>query len=121
MLLSSIVHTRGGWTSKLHTSVIRVAADEFIDTYVLILKGKEPSLLQLYHHAGIAITMWGSTVTNAAWIAWVVVMNSTVHTLMSVFLRLLPVTNAVCPPVLPAILSLHPSPPSFFLSVLSTP
>jgi hypothetical protein len=26
--------------------------------------------------------MWGSTVTQGAWITWVVVMNSTVHTIM---------------------------------------
>ena len=62
---------------------------EFIDTWVLVAKcstsnGKRvvPSTLQVYHHAGIALSMWGSTVCQSAWIAWVVIMNSTVHTIM---------------------------------------
>jgi hypothetical protein len=62
---------------------------EFVDTWLIVCKvdswtGKRavPSLLQTYHHAGIALTMYGSTVSQSAWIAWVVVMNSTVHTIM---------------------------------------
>lgn len=55
---------------------------EFIDTWVLIIKRRKPSLLQVYHHAGIAITMWGATVTQGSWVAWVVCLNSTIHTVM---------------------------------------
>ena len=28
---------------------------EFIDSWILVLKGKTPSTLQVYHHTGIAI------------------------------------------------------------------
>lgn len=57
---------------------------EFADTVILILKGKVPSLLQVYHHAGIALAMWGSSVTQGSWIAWVVCLNSFIHTVMYV-------------------------------------
>ena len=57
---------------------------EFADTVILILKGKVPSVLQVYHHAGIALAMWGSSVTQGSWIAWVVCLNSFIHTVMYV-------------------------------------
>lgn len=55
---------------------------EFIDTWILVLKGKKPSFLQLYHHAGIVLTMWGGVVTQAPWLSIVVMLNSTIHTFM---------------------------------------
>lgn len=62
---------------------------EFVDTWLIVCKvdtrtgkRKTPSLLQTYHHAGIALTMYGSTVSQSAWIAWIVIINSTIHTLM---------------------------------------
>lgn len=48
--------------------------------------GKVPSVLQVYHHAGIALAMWGSSVTQGSWIAWVVCLNSFIHTIMLVTL-----------------------------------
>ena len=48
--------------------------------------GKVPSVLQVYHHAGIALAMWGSSVTQGSWIAWVVCLNSFIHTIMLVAL-----------------------------------
>lgn len=38
--------------------------------------------MQLYHHAGIAIMMWGAIVSQGAWILIVVLLNSGIHTLM---------------------------------------
>lgn len=55
---------------------------EFIDTYILILKGKKPSFLQTYHHAGIAFCMWGGVVCQSAWLLFVVCLNSVIHTFM---------------------------------------
>jgi len=62
---------------------------EFVDTWLIVCKtdgrtGRRaaPSLLQTYHHAGIALTMYGATISQGAWIAWVVVMNSAVHAIM---------------------------------------
>ena len=55
---------------------------EFVDTWILILKGKEPSFLQVYHHTGIAIAMWGGVLSQSAWLQSVVMLNSVIHTLM---------------------------------------
>lgn len=55
---------------------------EFIDTWILILKGKEPSFLQVYHHTGIAIAMWGGVLSQSAWLQSVVMLNSVIHTMM---------------------------------------
>jgi GNS1/SUR4 family len=55
---------------------------EFFDTYILILKGKKPSFLQTFHHAGICLTMWGGVVCQSAWLLFVVCLNSVIHTLM---------------------------------------
>ena len=55
---------------------------EFIDTWILVLKRKEPSFLQLYHHTGIVFTMWGGVASQSAWLFVVVLLNSFIHTLM---------------------------------------
>ena len=55
---------------------------EFIDTWIILLKSREPSLLQTFHHAGIAVLMWGLTITAASPVLVVVVFNSFIHTLM---------------------------------------
>ncbi len=55
---------------------------ELIDTFFIYLKGKEPTILQKYHHIGAIIT-WHITYTNqidSIWIASLV--NSIVHTIM---------------------------------------
>ena len=68
----------GGWATIFYISKYY----EFLDTYVLIIKRKKPSFLQVYHHSGIVITMWGSIVSQASWILLVVLLNSGIHTLM---------------------------------------
>ena len=55
---------------------------EFIDTWILVLKGKKASFLQCYHHAGICICMWGGVVCQSAWLLFVVCLNSLIHTFM---------------------------------------
>lgn len=68
----------GGWATIFYISKYY----EFLDTYVLIIKRKKPSFLQVYHHSGIVITMWGAIVSQASWILLVVLLNSGIHTLM---------------------------------------
>jgi len=55
---------------------------EFVDTWILILKGKKPSFLQVYHHSGIAFAMWGAVTSHSAWQMIAVLLNSVIHTLM---------------------------------------
>jgi hypothetical protein len=55
---------------------------EFIDTWILVLKGKEPSFLQIYHHTGIAFCMWVGVLAQSSWLKYVVLFNSVIHTLM---------------------------------------
>mmetsp|Transcript_22822 Transcript_22822/g.64603 ORF Transcript_22822/g.64603 Transcript_22822/m.64603 type:complete len:293 (-) Transcript_22822:95-973(-) len=55
---------------------------EFVDTWILVWKEKEPSFLQVYHHTGIAICMWLGVVHQAAWLLVPVTLNGMIHTLM---------------------------------------
>jgi hypothetical protein len=68
----------GSWATIFYLSKYY----EFIDSYVLIIKNKKPSFLQVYHHAGIVITMWGGVASQGSWILIVVLLNSGIHTLM---------------------------------------
>lgn len=55
---------------------------EFIDTWIVVLKGRKPIFLQVYHHAGIVILMWGFMVTSNSSGLIVLTFNSFIHTLM---------------------------------------
>lgn len=56
---------------------------EFIDTWLIVLKGRQPIFLQTYHHAGVVLLMWGFVVTrNTAAGAILTCLNSFIHTLM---------------------------------------
>lgn len=55
---------------------------EFIDSWVLVLKGKQPSFLQVYHHAGVVYCMYFGAVSRANWLINIVCLNSFIHTLM---------------------------------------
>lgn len=56
---------------------------EFIDTWIVLLKNKQPMFLQVYHHAGIVILMWGFVVTKATGGGLVLTcLNSGIHTIM---------------------------------------
>lgn len=55
---------------------------EFVDSWVLVLKGIEPSYLQVYHHTGVVIAMWLAIQNQCNWIMIMVALNSFIHTLM---------------------------------------
>lgn len=58
---------------------------EFLDTWILILKNKKPSLLQIYHHTGIAFIMWIAIISHSSWLLFVVLFNSIIHTFMYLY------------------------------------
>ena len=66
------------WATHFYISKIY----EFIDTFIIILKGRKPSFLQTFHHAGIVLLMWGFTVTSNSVVAIIVCFNSFIHFLM---------------------------------------
>jgi len=68
----------GEWTVLFYLSKYY----EFIDTWILLLKGKDPSFLQLYHHAGIVLCMWIGVLSHSSWLKYVTLLNSVIHTLM---------------------------------------
>ncbi len=68
----------GGWATIFYISKYY----EFLDTCVLIIKNKKPSFLQLYHHAGVVLSLWGAVVSGGAWVLIVVLLNSGIHTMM---------------------------------------
>ena len=55
---------------------------EFFDTWIIILKGREPTLLQEFHHAGIVIFLWAAYVSSSSLVLIVVTFNSFIHTIM---------------------------------------
>lgn len=55
---------------------------EFVDTWALLLKGKKPSFLQLYHHTGIVLGMWIGIVSHSPWLKYVTLVNSVIHSFM---------------------------------------
>ena len=68
----------GAWATIFYISKYY----EFADTWILVLKGKKASFLQVYHHTGIVFCMWGGVVCQSAWLLFVVCLNSFIHTLM---------------------------------------
>lgn len=65
---------------------------EFIDTWVLVLKNSDnkhaPSFLQKFHHFGIALTMYCGVITESNWLIWILVLNSSIHTMMYTYYAL---------------------------------
>ncbi len=55
-----IKHDLGFWINHFYISKYW----EFLDTWIIILKGKKPILLQTYHHAGVVLLMWMFTVSH---------------------------------------------------------
>lgn len=68
----------GAWTNLFYISKFY----EFVDTWILVWKGKSVSFLQTYHHTGIVFAMWGAILSHSAWILFLVLLNSIIHTLM---------------------------------------
>ncbi|PIA15471.1 hypothetical protein COEREDRAFT_93267 [Coemansia reversa NRRL 1564] len=61
---------------------------EFVDTLIILYKGRRVSVLQMYHHAGAVITMWAGCYYIAVPIAFFVITNSAIHTWMYAFYAL---------------------------------
>ncbi|KAJ1988450.1 hypothetical protein GGI25_005271 [Coemansia spiralis] len=61
---------------------------EFVDTLIILYKGRRASTLQMYHHAGAVITMWSGCYYLAVPIAFFVIVNSAIHTWMYTFYAL---------------------------------
>jgi len=56
---------------------------EFIDTWVVLLKGRKPLFLQTYHHAGVILCMWGFIITDNTPCGVVLTcLNSGIHSIM---------------------------------------
>jgi hypothetical protein len=55
----------GAWATAFYISKYY----EFIDTWILIAKGKDASFLQVYHHAGIAFIFWAAVASQGAWVS----------------------------------------------------
>lgn len=68
----------GAWITIFYVSKYY----EFLDTWILILKGKEASFLQIYHHTGIVLSMWGGVLSQSAWLLVLLLLNSVIHTMM---------------------------------------
>ncbi|KAJ3003978.1 hypothetical protein HKX48_001474 [Thoreauomyces humboldtii] len=72
---------------------------EFVDTAIILLKGRKPSLLQSYHHAGAVLCMW-LCVRSAATGTWIFVLfNSFIHTLMYTYYTLTTLGVSPHPPL----------------------
>jgi GNS1/SUR4 family len=50
----------GAWATAFYISKYY----EFVDTWILIFKGKDASFLQVYHHAGIAFIFWAAVASR---------------------------------------------------------
>lgn len=55
---------------------------EFLDTLILLLKGRSSNNLQTYHHAGVILTCWLMYANDCTGIWLFVFLNSFIHTLM---------------------------------------
>jgi hypothetical protein len=66
------------WSTHFYISKLY----EFIDTFIVILKGRDPIFLQTFHHAGILILMWALVVASSSVSFVIVCLNSFIHTLM---------------------------------------
>ncbi|KDO35322.1 hypothetical protein SPRG_00171 [Saprolegnia parasitica CBS 223.65] len=56
---------------------------EFVDSWIVYLKGDKPIFLQTFHHAGIVIMMYGMVITENAFSGMVTTtFNSFIHTIM---------------------------------------
>ena len=76
--IGGINSTFGYWTFLFYLSKYY----EFIDTFIVILRGRRPIFLQTFHHCGAVFGMWLVLVTQCTG-GWIfVVENSFIHTIM---------------------------------------
>ena len=62
---------------------------EFVDTWIILLKGSKPMILQTYHHAGVVLIMWSICVSQNSTCGLILtVLNSGIHTIMYTYYTL---------------------------------
>lgn len=61
---------------------------ELLDSYILIIKGRNPSFLQIYHHAVTVVVAYALTASHSPMSYVFVGLNSTVHTVMYAYYAL---------------------------------
>jgi hypothetical protein len=62
---------------------------EFLDTIIIVFKGKDPSFLQVYHHAGVVLAMYLLVAAQETGGLFVITtLNSFIHTLMYAYFTL---------------------------------
>ncbi|KAJ2548418.1 hypothetical protein EV175_004837 [Coemansia sp. RSA 1933] len=61
---------------------------EFIDTAIILAKGRNVGRLQMFHHAGAVLIMWLGNYTQSPYLSFFVFENSLIHTLMYVYYTL---------------------------------
>mmetsp|Transcript_6110 Transcript_6110/g.9215 ORF Transcript_6110/g.9215 Transcript_6110/m.9215 type:complete len:263 (+) Transcript_6110:52-840(+) len=81
----SLWRLAGWWITHFYISKYY----EFIDTWIVVLKGRDPIFLQVYHHAGVVILMWATVVTQCTSAGIVLLcLNSAIHTVMYTYYTL---------------------------------
>ncbi|CAB9499131.1 of fatty acids protein 1 [Seminavis robusta] len=68
----------GGWAFIYFLSKLL----EFVDTWILVLKGKQPSFLQVFHHIGMVLINWGVIRARSSWMYFPASLNLFIHSLM---------------------------------------
>lgn len=68
----------GFWTYLFYLSKFY----EFVDTWIIMFKGRKPIFLQTFHHVGAVIGMWFCLATKSTGGYIFVVENSFIHTIM---------------------------------------
>jgi len=61
---------------------------EFIDTFIVMARGRRPIFLQEYHHFGAVISMWLVTISRSSAGYLFIVQNSFIHTIMYTYYAL---------------------------------
>lgn len=78
-------HDMGTWIWHFYISKYY----EFVDTWIILLKGGKPMILQTYHHAGVVLLMWAICVTQNTTCGMILtVLNSGIHTIMYTYYTL---------------------------------
>ncbi|KAJ2485596.1 hypothetical protein EV174_001629 [Coemansia sp. RSA 2320] len=61
---------------------------EFIDTAIILAKGREAGQLQTFHHSGAVLVMWLGNYVQSPYLAFFVFENSIIHSLMYTYFTL---------------------------------
>ncbi|KAJ1936380.1 hypothetical protein EC988_008213, partial [Linderina pennispora] len=79
------------WNSKLlmHGYLFYLSKYyEFVDTFIILYKGRSPGRLQTFHHSGAVLIMWLGNYVQSAYLAFFVFENSIIHSLMYTYYTL---------------------------------